>query len=539
MPGGNESKLYAHQRMLIEKYKDSSEIAIFAEAGTGKSLTVLEIATYKFAQGAINALLVIAPNRVDRQWEKEQIPLWMKDVPYVTWPKKSKSFGFSEGKLNIVCTNIEQFSTDTTYRKYVDWALAHKTMIVLDEATSIKTPKAMRTQRLLYGFNNVVKRGKTILNSTPKTVARAILTGTPITNGPFDVWSMFEFLRPGYFGLNWYAFQNKYGIFYQIMINGRNIRILINEQSWRDIKRCTSYEQAMSSFGVTLSAYDYISQQDHYSGPYRNIDSLRQKICEIATFIKIEDCIDMPERTYNIKKIAMDSEQARVYKEMERYLISVLDGEGIVEAKTKMAAMIRLQQIADGFASLTPDVEDPGPNEIRWFDKSPKIDQLLIDCEEIVDRNNTKGQLIIVTHFSAEAERIFNVLAARNEYRVCLMTGWKRVGSIEAFKAHEYDIMVANIRVIAKGFNLQEHCAQMIFYSNTFSLEDRIQCEARIYRSGQHDRCIYTDYIADGTVDMKIYAALRQHKELADYIRDKSATQIVNEYDDTVKAVFN
>ena len=505
---------------------------------THNTRTALLIAEAKFNAGAIDAVLVIAPNGVHKQWAVEEVPKWLSHVDTTVQWRKNKKLFFIPGKLNIVCTNIEQFSTKTRYMDYVDWATSHKTFIILDEATRIKNPKAIRTQRLLYEFNTVVKRGKTILKSEPKTVARAILTGTPVTNGPFDVWPMFEFLRPGYFGCNWYAFQNKFGMFHSIQVNGRVIRILINEDAWIAIHGCSSFEMANALYGVTLSTYDTIKNQDHYEGPFRNVDMLRDKMLEIAMFVRIEDCIDMPDRTYNRKLLDMSSEQARVYRELETYFLTTYKDEK-VEAKSKLTAYIRLQQIASGFVSSEQlpesEVEDPPPNKITWFDDQPKIDQLLCDVEEITDVDGiTNNQVIIVCHFSAEAERIYDALTEEG-YKVCLMTGWKKVGTIEGFKAGQYKIMVANIRVISMGFNLQERCNHMIFYSNTFSLEDRIQVEARIYRSGQQHPCIYLDYVMKDTIDMKVYAALKQKKQLADYIRDTSVEDMLTKPDE----VFN
>lgn len=529
---------YKHQEVALKRYEHSSEIPLFFDPGTGKTRTSLLIAAAKFQNGDIDAVLVIAPNGVHKQWATEEIPKWLKDVDTTVQWRKNKKLFFIEGKLNICCTNIEQFSTKTRYLDYVEWVNSHKTMIILDEATRIKNPKAIRTQRLLYEFNDVVKRGKTIITSDPKTVARAILTGTPVTNGPFDVWPMFEFLRPGYFGVNWYGFQNKYGLFHSIEVNGRAIRILINEEAWSNIHACDSFEMANINYGVSLSTYDYIKQQDHYEGPFRNVDQLRDKMLEIAMFVKIEDCIDMPDRTYNRKLLEMSPEQKRVYNELETYFVTLYKNEK-VEAKSKLTAYIRLQQIASGFVSSEQipedELEDPPPNKITWFDDLPKMDQLLIDVEEICDVEGiTNNQCIIVCHFSAEAERIYEALTAEG-YKVCLMTGWKKVGSIEGFKQGKFNIMVANIRVISMGFNLQEHCNHMIFYSNTFSLEDRIQVEARIYRSGQKHPCIYLDYVMSDTIDMKVYAALKQKKQLADYIRDTSVEDMLTKTDE----VFN
>lgn len=529
---------YRHQEIALQRYARASAIPLFFDPGTGKTRTSLLIAEAKFRNGEVDAVLVIAPNGVHKQWATEEIPKWMADVDTTVQWRKNKKLFFVEGKLNIVCTNIEQFSTKTRYLDYVEWATAHKTFIILDEATRIKNPKAIRSQRLLYEFNHVIRRGKTILSSEPKTVARAILTGTPVTNGPFDVWSMFEFLQPGYFGINWYGFQNKYGMFHAIQVNGRVIRILINEEAWSNIKACDTFEMANALYGVSLGTYDTIKNQDHYEGPFRNVAQLRDKMLEIAMFVRIEDCIDMPERTYNRKLLDMSPEQARVYHELETYFITTYKQEK-VEAKSKLTAYIRLQQIASGFVSSEQipenEIEDPPPNKITWFDDTPKLDQMLVDVEEVVgSTDNPTGQVIIVCHFSAEAERIYDTLSDAG-YNCCLQTGWKKVGSLEGFKQGKYPILVANIRVISMGFNLQEKCHHMIFYSNTFSLEDRIQVEARIYRAGQRNTCIYLDYVMKDTIDMKVYAALKQKKALSDYIRDTSVEDMLTKPDE----VFN
>lgn len=539
----NWNTLFNHQKMAIERFKDESAIALFFDPGTGKTLTSLSIAEYKYKTGQIDSLLVIAPNKVHKQWATEEVPKWMSQVPTIVQWRKNKKLFWVDGRLNIVCTNIDQFSTKTRYLEYVEWANAHKTMIIVDEATRIKNPKAVRTQRLLYEFNNVVYRGRSILKSEPKTVARIILTGTPVTNGPFDVWSMFEFLEPGYFGLNYYAFQNKYGMFHSIDVNGRKIRILINEESWTAIHNCDNYEAAAALFGVTYSTYELIRSQETYEGPFRNVDEIRTRMLDKAMWVDIRQCVDMPKQVYNRKLLDMSPEQQRVYREMENTLIATYKDKETT-ANSKIVAYIRLQQIASGFivSQNVPDteeaLEDPPEKEITWFDEKPKVDQLLNDVEEIVSAEGVnKNQVIVVTHFSAEASMLFDILKEAG-YKCCLMTGWKTVGSVEGFKQHKYDIMVANIRVIKEGLNLQEHCHHTIYYSNTFSLDDRLQSEARTFRIGQSETCIYIDYVMKDTIDMKVYAALKQKKSVSDYIKNTSLESFLTEPDETFKQEY-
>ena len=549
-------KLMKHQLYALERYKDRSVIPLFWDPGCGKTCGATALAFNMFIAGQIDAVLVVAPNMVDRQWANQELPTYFRDFPNINpeWQgidtmvynnkKSKKPIPFIGGRLNFCCVNIDQFSTVNAYIRYVEWANAHKTLIIVDEATRIKNPTAKRTERLLYQFNNVVKRGRAIIKSEPRTVARIILTGTPSTNGPFDMWSMFEFLQPNYFGMNYYAFQNKYGMFHAIDVNGRIIRILIDEASWKQIKACSTYEMANMLYGVTLSTYDVIQHQDKFEGPYKGVQELQKFIMKDAMFVRIEDVNDMPERTYIKRMLDMSAEQSAAYRQMERDMIAQYKDKEMT-ATTKLTMYLRLQQIASGFLStqqLLPEnateeeireyMEDPPPNEITWFDNKPKVDQLLLDMEELHGK-----PVIIVTHFSAEAAMLYDELTKAG-HKCCLLTGWKKVGSIEAFQKGEYPVMVANIRVIAMGFNLQ-NSHHMIFYSNTFSLEDRIQVEARIYRTGQKNTCVYYDYIMSDTIDMKVFAALKLKKTISDYIRDKGAEQLLHEWDDECKEAFN
>lgn len=107
------------------------------------------------------------------------------------------------------------------------------------------------------------------------------------------------------------------------------------------------------------------------------------------------------------------------------------------------------------------------------------------------------------------------------------MTGWKRIGTIQEFQEGKYDVMVANSAVVARGFNLQ-NSHTIIFYSNTFSLEQRLQAEGRIFRIGQHNNCQYIDYTYNDSVDEKIVSALRMKRNLLDYIRGVDVKELIN-----------
>lgn len=522
-------ELYQHQKDAIEYFDKATEIALFFEMGVGKSATILRIVANRFKRGEIDALLVIAPNDVHKQWATEQIPLWL-DVKYELQclfgrggQRVAYEFDDKPDTLQVVCVNVDTFSTPYKWRDIVAWSNSRRTFIVLDEATTIKNVNALRTQRILYEFNDTVRRGRTIIKSTVKTVARAILTGTPVTNGAMDLWAMMEFLKPNFFGRNWYSFQNYYGMFTKLLVNSRLVNIPLTLDSWTKIKDCSTYEEAYAIHGITVDTYNVIQSQQSYEGPYKNASELREKISDVSIFKLLTECVDMPAQIYNTRYVSMSDAQRNCYNNMVNDYIATYDTH-TATALSKLSVMIRLQQISSGFLCdkfIADDNEDTDilPDEIKWIGNSnPKLDALYRDIEEI------DKPVIIVTKYTAEAARIYEDL--QQKYSSCLVTGWKRIGTIDEFKEGKYQVMVANVVAIARGFNLQRAHA-MCFYSNTFSLEHRIQSEGRIFRIGQSNPCEYVDYVNEGTVDERIVSALQLKRKLLDYIRSTDVKEML------------
>lgn len=541
--------LFEHQREAVDMFDDSSEVALFMEMGCGKSATVLEIVARKVQRGEVDALLIVAPNGVHVQWYREQLVQWF-SVPYQAQclfgrggQKVAWRFDDDPELVQVVCVNIDTFSTPQKWRDIVDWANSRKTFIVLDEATCIKNVSAQRTQRLLYEFNKTLRKGKTIVASQSLSAGRAILTGTPVTNGPMDLWAMMEFIRPNFFGRNWYSFQSYYGMFTRMSVGDREINVPLTQDWWEAIKKCGTYGEAYAICGCTEDTYNTVHSQDAYVGPYKHAEELREKLHEVAYFKLLVDCVDMPPQAYNTKRLVMSDEQRECYDSMVDEYIAEYEGH-TATALNKLGVITRLAQISSGFivdktleADEQPTEDDPNtalihrmfgfdedyditPSDpVKWIGSSnPKIEALMRDIDE------SAKPVIVVTRFTVEAARIFDELSTK--YNTCLVTGWKRVGTIESFKEGKHQVMVANIAAIARGFNLQNSCS-MLFYSNTFSLELRLQVEGRIFRLGQSHPCEYVDYVFEDSVDEKIVSALVMKRELLDYIRSSDVEEML------------
>ena len=546
-----EIRLFDHQKNARNKFKDKNEIALFFEMGCGKTLTSMMIICDKFKAGVIDSLLVVAPNDVHKQWfddlcddestlskaiAQEGVNCIGQIIGGHGGQKEFYDFDDDDGKLHIVCTNIDTFSTPHKWEILVDWANKHKTAIIIDEATVIKNPKSKRAQRMLYEFNDVVKRGKTVIASTKKNPVRIILTGTPVTNGPMDLWAIMEFIKPNYFGRNYYSFMNYYGMHTQLSDNDRVVNVILTEKTWQGIHECRDYMEAFCVFGCSEDTYMTVKHQDHYMGPYKHADELKVLLEPNAVFAKLVDCVDMPAVNYITKEVSLSDAQRACYEAMKHDLLAQYKTDsGTVEstAKNKLVVSMRLQQIASGFI-VAHKIEEPDedlpmwaddddsydikPDEVTWLgDSNPKLEQLMRDVDEL------DKPILILTRFSAEAAKIYDML--KDKYSTMLFTGWKTVGSMEDFKQGKYQIMVANISKVARGFNLQiVHTT--IYYSNTYSMELRQQSEFRTFRMGQKHPCTYIDYVSC-PVDKIIIESLRMKKNLLEYIRDKDMKEVI------------
>jgi SNF2 family DNA or RNA helicase len=262
--------------------------------------------------------------------------------------KEAYPFEEDPETLQVVCVNVDTFSTPQKWRDIAEWANSKRTMIIVDEATSLKNVSAQRTQRLLYEFNHVIRRKKTVLSSRVKTKARAILTGTPVTNGSGDLWALFEFLRPSYFGRNYYSFQARYGMFTNIVVDDRVVKVPLSEEWWHTIKGILSFEEANNLTGCSEDTFNTIHSQDAYEGPYKHADELREMIQPVAAFKMLRECRDMPEQIRITREMTMTPDLRKCYDEMCAELITEY-ADHVTTAKSKLTALIRLQQICSGF----------------------------------------------------------------------------------------------------------------------------------------------------------------------------------------------
>jgi len=154
-----KTKPYAHQLTALEKSWDKEEYAYFMEMGTGKSKVLVDNIGMLYDAGKINAALIIAPKGVYRNWYSGEIPTHLashiqhKTILWTASTSKAKDKEYqllfeSDYDLHILVMNVEAFSTKKGLEFAAKFLRSHKTLMAIDESTTIKTPTAKRTKAI-------------------------------------------------------------------------------------------------------------------------------------------------------------------------------------------------------------------------------------------------------------------------------------------------------------------------------------------------------------------------------------------------------
>ncbi len=220
-----KTKPFAHQLKALEISWNKEVFAYFMEMGTGKSKVLIDNISMFYDNGKINGVLIVAPKGVYKNWYDIEIPTHMVDhieKNVVLWQAnitqkqklKLKTLFKTGEELNVLIMNVEAFSTKKGVNFAERFLACHKAMIAIDESTTIKNPGAKRTKNIL----SLSRYGK----------YKRILTGSPVTKSPLDLYTQCEFLDPWLLGhSSYYSFRTRYALMKTANFSGRSVQIVV------------------------------------------------------------------------------------------------------------------------------------------------------------------------------------------------------------------------------------------------------------------------------------------------------------------------
>ena len=457
-------KPYAHQLTALEKSWNRETYAYFMEMGTGKTKVLIDNAAMLYDKGKVDGVLIIAPKGVVKTWYEQELPthlpdhiekvsvLWQSNITKTQQEKLDELFE-PDSVLHILVMNVEAFSTTKGTEFAHKFISCHNTLMAIDESTTIKNPSAKRT--------------KNILKLSTETKYRRIMTGSPVTKNPLDLFSQCYFLDP--FHLNhesYYSFRMRYAIMKTANISGRKIELVAG---------------------------------------FKNLGELSDKLKPFSYRVLKEDCLDLPDKIYMKRNIKLSSDQLKVYDQMKKEALAVLNGKKVTTVNA-LTQLMRLHQITCGHFTADDGSTQSLPNN--------RIKELMNVLEE------TEGKAIIWAHYQYDITNIIKeVVKVHGPGSIVDYYGLtpqdERQSNIKKFQDDPKCRFIVGTPSTG-GYGITLTAANtVIYYSNGYDLEKRLQSEDRAHRIGQKKSVTYVDLMCDETVDAKIVKALRKKINIA------------------------
>ena len=463
--------LWEHQRReLSRSYRHAAHYFAF-DPGLGKTATVIAEAGAMFLDGEIDTLIVVAPNRVHRQWVEKQFPLWA-DFPWHgwVWPNGGLSserrrqvldaalqVRVIRPRLRVFTFNFESIRIPKGRNPKIQEAFRVIERIFAtsklgvyvagDELHRIKDHAAAQSRALLR-----LGRGK--------AKVRRGLSGTPILQGMHDLYAQYAFLDPAIIGEeSFFSFRTRFCRTAPVPGRQNAVRIV---------------------------------------GP-RNEDILMSRIAPFTSRVLAAEALDMPPQSFDFLEVDMSPAQAKAYATMQEIMMVGLQETGqVISAKIVIAQLQKLHQISSGFV----------------FDEDRQVHWLSLEkVEAIADRIDDLNRPVVVwAPWVPLIDKIEEVLEKRGG-----VVRYRQLSDVDRWRAKGTgrNPILANPASGGTGVDGMQFASWAIYAANTFSLEHRDQSIKRTHRGDQKEHCFYLDAVTRGSRDLVAVDTLKAKKDIS------------------------
>jgi hypothetical protein len=384
----------------------------------------------RIAQTWAFSALVVCPSSVKKQWLREAQNLGMPVQLY----------------------HYEQLRNKETYKEIADSLRKGTSTFILDESHRIKSPSTLTT--------------KLALKLAPLALNRLALTGTPTANSPADLYCQFKFLEPDRKMESYRDFQHQY------------------------IEALPDNHPIMKR----IAGRPFIPKKDRFGALVtKNISKLRERVAQYGITVKLEDVVELPERSFIQRVCTPAKDLLKTYRELEKNYSAQFKTKE-VNASNAAVLVGRLTRLSSGYGHADFDVSFP----------NPKLKELVSDMPAYV----AAGKCIVWSVWTAERNDAFDALA---------QAGFSVTLDPQEFLEGDHQILLGSPKMYGTGLNLQLAKYQL-WLSRSWSLLEREQGLARNYRAGQQQKTIVVDYLTEGTIDQRVLHALENKTDLLNEI---------------------
>lgn len=468
---------FPYQREAFEAIKDLPYSAIFHEQGLGKTKIAIDLLLYWLEHKDIDTVIVVTKKQLVQNWVNE-FHTHTFILPKVLSSNKMDNYVVLNSPARVILANFEIFSTEQERLKL--FLKARNTAVIVDESTKIKNPDSNLTQAF-FALGPLFK-------------IRTIMTGTPVANRPYDIWSQIYFLDSGMsLGCDFNAFK-------------RNTD-LTNDLGEDELKRDV-FESSVAAI------FDKIK-------PF----TVRET--------KNSGIISLPDKKYYSVWCNFEPKQHDMYEAVRtdlQLLVQKGDEAILDESEASLKRLLRLVQIASN-PRLVDDLY------CEFSGKEAKLDELIKD---IINR----GEKVIV--WSSFIENIDYFYKKYKELKPTRIHGRlaieDRNRSVDLFKKGESNVLFATPQSAKEGLTLTI-ANNVIFYDRGFNLDDYLQAQDRIHRISQTKTCNIYNLMIQDSIDKWIDILLQAKQNAAflaqgDYKLAKYQTSMDYSFGDLVREIL-
>lgn len=469
---------FDYQKEAVDAIKDLEYAAIFHEQGLGKTKIAIDLMDYWFQNRNIDTVLIVTKKQLVNNWKNEFKEHTFIKPATIDNSKNGNYYVFNSAQ-RVVITNFETIYGEE--KRISLWLKTRNVAIVIDESTKLKNPDSKLTQ----SFFKIAHLFK----------IRVIMTGTPIANRPYDMWSQIYFLDFGK------SLGNDFDEF-------KKATDLKNDLSSNDVKR-EVFEECVS--GIFKKIKDFTVRETKNSG-----------------------IIKLPNKNYISILCHFEESQQEMYIKAKNQLELLMqkDEKAFVDDESvSLKRLLRLIQITSNPRLV---------NELYSCDSGKEI-----ELDKIIKAIIKRGEMVIV--WSSFIENIEYFAKKYKSLGVSKVHGSMpieiRNKEIDKFKSKESKILFATPQAAKEGLTLTV-ANNVVFYDRGFNLDDYLQAQDRIHRISQTKECDIYNLIMINSVDIWIDKLLKAKQEAAwlgqgDINVNQFRKTIDYSYGDIIKEILN
>lgn len=452
MSFSTRTELMPHQVPAVSKLLPSRVGGLLMDMGTGKGRTLLELA--KLRQDKFDRLFWFTPVSLKENVRQEVLKhTTLTDADVYTFDGRTTE-RTAPADRRVYIIGIESMSASNRVALAYNALCTERSFVAVDESSYIKGHRSKRAMRITY--------------MSERARYRAILTGTPFTQGAVDLYSQMTFLSP---------------------------KILGYRSFWSFAANHLEYEERKDAFGRKRRTGRILRSH--------NEDYLAAKIAPYTYQVRKDECLDLPDKLHETRYCSMSAEQRKRYDQAKYEILMRLEYDDWSPVQI-FHLFSTLQTIVCGFWNRT----DPDTEKLEHLDISHyRLDLLRETVAEIPD-----GEPVIIwAKFRQSVHEIAGALRATyGDESVALYYGELNEAQRNAELARWRTgarFLVATQSAGGHGLTLNE-AAYVIFYADGFKYSERIQAEDRNHRIGQARRPVYITLQCADSIDDRIATAL-------------------------------